>query len=146
MKRSALILAAILAIAAPVAAQTPPTPGGPPPQLVLKEVLGLSEGQVATLRDVVSSTGLVEPREVMYVSSEMPGTVTRLVARANDVVSIHGDFKRRQLRVAADPVGNHLIDGLAGPHIAAFGLLRVLAAHEPRCRAWMQARCARISG
>lgn len=52
MKKSALVLALILAIAAPVAAQMPPSPGGPPPQLVLKEVLGLSDGQVATLRDL----------------------------------------------------------------------------------------------
>jgi macrolide-specific efflux system membrane fusion protein len=42
--------------------------------------------QVATLRDVVSATGLVEPREVVFVGSAVPGTVTRLVARANDVV------------------------------------------------------------
>jgi macrolide-specific efflux system membrane fusion protein len=42
--------------------------------------------QVATLRDVVSATGLVEPREVVFISSEMPGTVTRVHARANDQV------------------------------------------------------------
>ena len=52
MKRSALVLALILAIAAPMAAQMPSPPGGPPPELVLKEVLGLSDGQVATLRDL----------------------------------------------------------------------------------------------
>ncbi len=42
--------------------------------------------QRATLRDVVSATGLVEPREIVYIGSEMPGTVTRLLARANDLV------------------------------------------------------------
>jgi hypothetical protein len=52
MKRSALVLALILAIAVPMAAQMPPPPGGPPPELVLKEILGLSEGQVAALRDL----------------------------------------------------------------------------------------------
>jgi Spy/CpxP family protein refolding chaperone len=52
MKKSALVLALVLAVAAPVAAQMPPPPGGPPPELVLKEVLGLSDGQVATLRDL----------------------------------------------------------------------------------------------
>ena len=54
MKKSALVLALVLAIAAPIAAQMPPPPppGGPPPELVLKEVLGLSDGQVATLRDL----------------------------------------------------------------------------------------------
>jgi Spy/CpxP family protein refolding chaperone len=52
MKKSALVLALILAIAAPVGAQMPPPPGGPPPELVLKEVLGLSDGQVAALGDL----------------------------------------------------------------------------------------------
>jgi hypothetical protein len=52
MKKSALVLALILMIAAPIAAQIPPPPGGPPPELVLKDVLGLSEGQMTTLRDL----------------------------------------------------------------------------------------------
>lgn len=52
MKKSALVLALILTIAAPMAAQMTPSPGGPPPEMVLKEALGLSEGQVATLRDL----------------------------------------------------------------------------------------------
>ena len=52
MKRSALVLALILAIAAPVAAQMPSPPGGPPPELVLKEVLGFNEGQLSALRDL----------------------------------------------------------------------------------------------
>jgi multidrug efflux pump subunit AcrA (membrane-fusion protein) len=42
--------------------------------------------QRVTLRDVVSATGLVEPREIVYVGSEVSGTVIRLVARANDLV------------------------------------------------------------
>ena len=50
MKRFALVLALILVITSQVVAQMPPPPGGPPPELVLKEVLGLSEGQVATLQ------------------------------------------------------------------------------------------------
>jgi hypothetical protein len=52
VKMPTIVLALILAIAAPIGAQMPPPPAGPPPELVLKEVLGLSEGQVATLRDV----------------------------------------------------------------------------------------------
>jgi multidrug efflux pump subunit AcrA (membrane-fusion protein) len=51
-----------------------------------EHTLTFAHVQRATLRDVVSATGLVEPREIVYVSSEMPGTVIRLVARANDVV------------------------------------------------------------
>jgi HlyD family secretion protein len=43
--------------------------------------------EVVTMRDVVSATGLVEPRELLVVSSEMPGTLARLHARVNDVVA-----------------------------------------------------------
>jgi multidrug efflux pump subunit AcrA (membrane-fusion protein) len=43
--------------------------------------------QLASLRDVVSATGLVEPCEIVLIGSEMPGTVTRLTARANDLVT-----------------------------------------------------------
>ena len=52
MNKSALVFALVLAIVAPVAAQMPPPPGGPPPELILKEVLGLSDGQLATLGDL----------------------------------------------------------------------------------------------
>lgn len=52
MKKAPLILALILAIATPIAAQVPPLPGGPPPELVLKDALGLSDEQVATLGDL----------------------------------------------------------------------------------------------
>jgi Spy/CpxP family protein refolding chaperone len=51
MKKSAFILALVLVIAAPIAAQIPSPPKGPPPELVLKDVLGLSDGQLAALRD-----------------------------------------------------------------------------------------------
>src|ERR1043166_9062132 len=56
--------------------------------------------QVATLRDVVSATGLVEPREIVFIGSEMPGTVTRLFARANDQVAegaLLGELDDRKL-------------------------------------------------
>ena len=52
MKKIALVLALFLAIAVPVAAQMPPPPGSPPPELVLKEVLGFNEGQLSTLREL----------------------------------------------------------------------------------------------
>src|SRR3712207_3507262 len=38
------------------------------------------------MRDVVSATGVVEPREIVVVSAEMPGTVQSLSARVNDTV------------------------------------------------------------
>lgn len=66
MKKVPIILTLILAIASPLAAQMPPPPGGPPPELVLKDVLGLSDGQVATLRDLerarTDAAGALQPQ------------------------------------------------------------------------------------
>ena len=74
------------------------------------------------------------PRHRIHV-----GAGVSVVARTDDVVAIDGDFERRQLRVAADPIGDHLIDRRPGLHVGAFGLLRVRAAHEGRRGAWMLA-------
>jgi HlyD family secretion protein len=43
--------------------------------------------QTVTMRDVVSATGHIEPREIVVVASELPGTVVRLSARVNDTVA-----------------------------------------------------------
>ncbi len=51
-----------------------------------ERTLTFAHVQRATLRDVVSATGFIEPSELVYIGSEMPGTVTRLLARANDIV------------------------------------------------------------
>lgn len=59
MKKTLLILALTLAVAAPLAAQAPPGPGGPPPaggpgggppDQVLVDVLGFTEAQLAQVR------------------------------------------------------------------------------------------------
>src|SRR5438309_11978650 len=43
--------------------------------------------QYGTMLDVVSATGVVEPRDVLLVSAEMPGVVKVLLARVNDIVA-----------------------------------------------------------
>lgn len=89
--------------------------------------------QVATLRDVVSSTGLVEPREVMYVSSEMPGTVTRLVARANDVVSEGaelGQLDDRKILLKLDEARNGVLVADAAVAQAKASLSQAKATHD----------------
>ena len=40
--------------------------------------------QFVTMRDVVSATGIVQPRETVVVSSEMPGIVVKLPGKIND--------------------------------------------------------------
>jgi HlyD family secretion protein len=43
--------------------------------------------QHGTMVDVVSATGVIEPREIVVVSTEMPGVVKGLLARVNDTVA-----------------------------------------------------------
>jgi macrolide-specific efflux system membrane fusion protein len=89
--------------------------------------------QKATLRDVVSATGLIEPRETIFVGSEMPGTVTRLFARANDMVTEGAelgqlDDQKLGLKVDAARNGVQLADAAVAQAKAA--LAQAKASHE----------------
>jgi multidrug efflux pump subunit AcrA (membrane-fusion protein) len=50
---------------------------------------GLTFGEVrqATIRDIVSATGQIEPREIVFVTSETPGIIKRLTKRVGDSVT-----------------------------------------------------------
>src|SRR5437868_10198266 len=100
----------------------------------------LSEGsltfatvQKATLRDLVSATGLIEPREVIYVGSEMPGTVTRLVVRANDVVTEGaelGQLDDRKILLKVEEAANGVQVAEAALAQARAALTQAKANHE----------------
>ena len=55
MRKSLLSLALLLAFAVPIAAQAPPPFGGPPPEYVLKEFLGVSDQQLASFRELAQA-------------------------------------------------------------------------------------------
>ena len=55
MRKSLLSLGLLLVFAVPISAQAPPPLGGPPPEYVLKEVLGLSDQQLASVRDLAQA-------------------------------------------------------------------------------------------
>ena len=52
-------------------------------QPLQEKALTFAEVRQVTIRDTISATGMVEPREIVVVSSEMPGTVVRISERAN---------------------------------------------------------------
>ena len=106
MKKSPLILALILAMAAPIAAQIPPPPGGPPPELVLRDALGLSDGQMAALGDLERARSAaagalqqqVEAQQqalsaVLSAASPDPGAVGALVI---SITSLQKQFGQNQ--------------------------------------------------
>ena len=55
-------------------------------QPLTDKALTFAELRQATIRDIVSATGLVEPRELVIVSSEAPGTVVRISGRVGRTV------------------------------------------------------------
>jgi len=55
-------------------------------QTLHEKTLTFAEVRRTTMRDTVSATGLIEPREIVVVSSKTPGTVTRIVGQIGDTV------------------------------------------------------------
>jgi HlyD family secretion protein len=77
---------------------------------------GLGEGQLtfvpvshATMREIVSATGLVEPRELLLVGSEMPGVVTHVLGKVNQHVvegTVLVQLDDRKLRLKVEEADN----------------------------------------
>jgi Spy/CpxP family protein refolding chaperone len=99
-------LALLLAFAVPIAAQTPPPAGGPPPEYVLKEVLGFSDQQLAVFRDLAQarvSTAEVLRRQIedrqralsdaLSMPSPDPATVGPLVISINSLQKQFGQIE-----------------------------------------------------
>ena len=106
MRKSSLILALLLAFAVPIAAQTPPPPGGLPPEYVLREVLGLSDQQLASFRDLAQArAGAAETlrtqigdrqralSDALSVPAPDPGTVGTLVIFINSLEKQFGQIE-----------------------------------------------------
>jgi len=106
MKKFCFVLASFLAIASAVSAQSPGAPPGPPPELVLREVLGLNDAQLAALRDLVqaraAAAGAIEQqveqrRQVLSTAlsaaSPDPATVGAIVV---SIASLQKQFGQAQ--------------------------------------------------
>lgn len=55
-------------------------------QPLTEKSLVFAEVRQATIRDIVSATGQIEPREIVFVTSETPGIIKRLIGRVGDPV------------------------------------------------------------
>ena len=106
MRKSLLSLALLLAFAVPIAAQASPPLGGPPPEYVLKEVLGLSDQQLASFRDLAQARASaaetlrrqLEDRQralsdAFSLPSPDPGTVGALVISINSLQKQFGQIE-----------------------------------------------------
>jgi multidrug efflux pump subunit AcrA (membrane-fusion protein) len=84
-------------------------------QVLHEKALTFAEVRRTNIRDIISATGLVEPREIVFVSSETPGTVLRLQGRVGDTV-LEGaelaqlDDRRTSLKVEEANNGIKLAD------------------------------------
>src|SRR5687767_2812806 len=61
-------------------------------QTLREQSLTFAEVRQTTIRDIVSATGLVEPRELVMVSSETAGTIMHLWGNVGDVVTEGADL------------------------------------------------------
>ncbi len=106
MRESLLSLALLLAFAVPIAAQAPPPLGGPPPEYALKEVLGLSDQQLASVRDLAQArAGAADPlrrqledrqralADALSLSTPDPGAVGALVISVNSLQKQFGQIE-----------------------------------------------------
>jgi multidrug efflux pump subunit AcrA (membrane-fusion protein) len=82
-----------------------------------EQQLKFTHVQRGTLRDAVSATGRLEPRETIAVPTEAPGIVLALLARPNDVVRAGALLARlddRKARLDMDEAANGLEAAKAG--------------------------------
>jgi HlyD family secretion protein len=63
-------------------------------QPLQEKTLTFGEVRRATIRDIVSATGLVEPNEIVIVSSETPGTILHISKRVGDPVTSGDELAR----------------------------------------------------
>lgn len=56
-------------------------------QPLTEKGLTFADVRQATIRDLVSATGQIEPREIVVVTSETPGIIKRLIGRVGDAVT-----------------------------------------------------------
>ena len=119
MRKSLPSIALLLAFAVPIAAQAPPPLGGPPPESVLKEVLGLSDQQLASIRDLAQARASaadnlrrqLEERQralsdALSSPTPDPGTVGALVISTNSLQNqgglIEAGFRNGFLALLSD--------------------------------------------
>jgi macrolide-specific efflux system membrane fusion protein len=76
---------------------------------VSEDQLAFAPMQRATMREIVSATGLVKPREVVLVGSEMPGMVTHVLGKVNQHVSegtVLAQLDDRKVRLKVEEADN----------------------------------------
>ena len=115
-----------VAIAAAIAAAAYWRFGGPQHPVLSDKNVTLAPFLHGSMRDVVSATGVLEPRDAVLVGSEIPGTVETLLVRVGDVVpdgAVLATLDDRKYRLKLEEAQN----GLASAKAA---LAQALAAKE----------------
>ena len=122
MKKPLLLVAITAALAAAAYWRF----GGPQHPVLSAQNVTLAPFLHGSMRDVVSATGILEPRDQVLVGSEIPGTVQTLHVRVGDVVAdgaVLATLDDRKYRLKLEEAQN----GLAA---AKAGLAQAVAAQE----------------
>lgn len=119
-------------------------------QTLHEKSLTFSEIKRVTVRDIVSATGMVEPRETVFVSAETPGTVVRLKGRVGDNVVEGADLAQlddRRIALKVEEAKNGLKAAEAGIQQAHAALAQANAQKDAAEKYWnMQKDLAKAGG
>jgi HlyD family secretion protein len=91
--------------------------GGPQHPVLTDKNVTVAPFLHGTMRDVVSATGILEPRDQVLVGSEIPGTIQTLHVRVGDVVSEGAELATlddRKYRLKLEEAQNGLAAAKAG--------------------------------
>lgn len=102
-------------------------------QNLTEKSLTFAEVRQTAIRDIVSATGLVEPRETVVVSAETPGTIMRLWGRVGDLVTEGGDLAQlddRKIGLKYEEAENGILMAKAAVLQTQAALTQALASEE----------------
>lgn len=80
-------------------------------QNLSERTMKFSEVRRLTIRDVVSATGFIEPREIVIVAAEMPGTIAQMYASIGDTFGENANLARlddRKVRLKLEEAKNNV--------------------------------------
>jgi multidrug efflux pump subunit AcrA (membrane-fusion protein) len=102
-------------------------------QTLSEKALTFADVRRANIRDIISATGVVEPREIVVVSSKTPGTVTSILARVGDTVSpgmVLAELDERDINLKIEEANNGILMADAAMSQAKANVSQALATKD----------------
>ena len=102
-------------------------------QTLSEKTLTYADVRRATIRDIISATGVVEPREIVVVCSKTPGTVTKILAKVGDNVTpgtVLAQLDERDINLKIEETNNGILMADAAMSQAKASVSQALATKD----------------